>query len=496
MSIAELIMQGTKRTSDSNAGVGDSLIKLGQQVGAALAEREQNKQAQEILPYLQQSMQESMKLAQDGDTAGAYSNMMGIFAANPDLMRNKVALPFFELGLKGINESANTYQQKQIYNQRQSYYDKVTANKTGGDENTFDIEGFVNALNPQEEVEVDETINPEGINPVVAGGMPGMRLPTESIQTQRGMGMTPKSITDQAAGLPASTPTETSQTRDEVDAAAAAKLPTKNATEPLARGPLDPANPKNALFPDLPKEPPPKNVLEGFIKFEDRFAALSFEKQKAEMDTNSIIFADQKMLDEYKPSKGRGIIQISPAASVGIPGLTGAVEIPERYSKFIIGSVNVNPATGSQSYNLKKEVKNDPEAKAALSWLNQWQETSINVSSNPDLAGLLSQAGNDALAIDIKPLAGSYQRGSDQAELSVKEKPESKITVTKEAADQIAMLKTQTAAANIHDAKFIRLKVAPQATAQPAKTKFEEGKIYKQGGIKYKYTNAQFIPVQ
>lgn len=137
MSIAELIMQGTKRTSDSNAGVGDSLIKLGQQVGAALAEREQNKQAQEILPFLQQSMQESMKLAQDGDTAGAYSNMMGIFAANPDLMRNKVALPFFELGLKGINESANTYQQTQNYNQKQAYYNKVTAGKTGGDENTF-----------------------------------------------------------------------------------------------------------------------------------------------------------------------------------------------------------------------------------------------------------------------------------------------------------------------------------------------------------------------
>lgn len=143
MSIAELIMQGTKRTSDSNAGVGDSLIKLGQQVGAALAEREQNKQAQEILPFLQQSMQESMKLAQDGDTAGAYSNMMGIFAANPDLMRNKAALPFFELGLKGINESANTYQQTQNYDQRQSYYDKVTANKTSGDESTFvDTSGY------------------------------------------------------------------------------------------------------------------------------------------------------------------------------------------------------------------------------------------------------------------------------------------------------------------------------------------------------------------
>ena len=132
-------MQGTKRSSESTAWVGESLAKLGQQVGASLAEREQQKQAQEMLPFLQQSMQESMKLAQDGDTAGAYSNMMGIFAANPDLMRNKAALPFFELGLNGIKESAQVYKQTQDYNQRQAYYDKVTANKTG-DGNTPSVD--------------------------------------------------------------------------------------------------------------------------------------------------------------------------------------------------------------------------------------------------------------------------------------------------------------------------------------------------------------------
>ena len=66
MSIAELIMQGTKRSSESTAWVGDSLAKLGQQVGASLAEREQQKQAQEMLPFLQQSMQESMTLAGQG----------------------------------------------------------------------------------------------------------------------------------------------------------------------------------------------------------------------------------------------------------------------------------------------------------------------------------------------------------------------------------------------------------------------------------------------
>jgi len=115
MSIAELIMQGTNRSSESTAWVGDSLAKLGQQVGASLAQREQQKQAQEMLPFLQQSMQESMTLAQKGDTAGAYSNVMGLFASNPNLMQNKAVLPLIDLTLKGINESANTYKDKERF---------------------------------------------------------------------------------------------------------------------------------------------------------------------------------------------------------------------------------------------------------------------------------------------------------------------------------------------------------------------------------------------
>ena len=132
MSIAELIMQGANRSSQSTAGIGDSLAQLGQQVGATLAQKEQQKQAQAMLPYLQQSMQESMALAQSGDTAGAYSNMMGVFASNPNLMQNQAVLPFLQMGLKGINESATRYKETQDYDQRQAYYDKVTANKTGG----------------------------------------------------------------------------------------------------------------------------------------------------------------------------------------------------------------------------------------------------------------------------------------------------------------------------------------------------------------------------
>jgi hypothetical protein len=189
------------------------------------------------------------------------------------------------------------------------------------------------------------------------------------------------------------------------------------------------------------------------------------------MDNNSIIFSDQKMLASYKPSKGRGIIQLSPAASVGIPGLAGAVEIPESYMKYIVGSINVNPSNGVKSYSIKPEIEGDAKAKAALNWFNQWQDTSIQVNSNPQLRDLLSKAGNDALAIDVVPIGKGDMPGQvNMVELSVKGKPETKIQVPKVAADQITILQTQTAAANTHDAKFIRLKSEEPAAKVPAPT--------------------------
>ena len=61
MSIAELIMTGTQQASKSTDWVADSLAKIGDNVSKVYREREQNKQAQEMLPFLQQNLQESMR---------------------------------------------------------------------------------------------------------------------------------------------------------------------------------------------------------------------------------------------------------------------------------------------------------------------------------------------------------------------------------------------------------------------------------------------------
>ena len=127
MSIAELIMTGTERASKSTDWVADSLAKIGDNVSKVLREREQQKQAQEILPFLQQSMQESMTLAGQGKTGEAYAKLMP-FLADPSVINNpnfKQVIPAFESGIKIAGDDFYKKEQLRIqegmYNQRADY---------------------------------------------------------------------------------------------------------------------------------------------------------------------------------------------------------------------------------------------------------------------------------------------------------------------------------------------------------------------------------------
>lgn len=122
MSIAELIMQGTQRSSESTAWVGDSLAKLGQNVGKVLADREQQKQAQEMLPMFQQSMQDAMILANKGDAGLAYSKLMP-FITNPATANNPYTFPAIKNALTLIESAA---QQSARNIQVQAYRDRYS----------------------------------------------------------------------------------------------------------------------------------------------------------------------------------------------------------------------------------------------------------------------------------------------------------------------------------------------------------------------------------
>jgi hypothetical protein len=390
-------------------------------------------------------MQESMTLAGSGKTGEAYSKLMP-FLTDPSVARNPFMMPALEAGIKMNQIAADDYLRK---SQIEAYNARSTGSGGGGEGGGgFDIQGYVDVLNQggdatqQEEQVVDQT----EVNPMVAGQLPGMRIPAP--QNQAGMAAEKNAIDQQAED----------------------QLPT------LSQGPTKEAEKAmGGVLPDLQKEPPPKNILEKFIKIEDRFAKLPLDKQRAEMDNTSIIFPNKEDVAAYKSPKGRGVVELSTAAGVGVPGAV-AVELPQAVSKYVLSGVNVNPKTGNVSYSInQKEIDKDPNAKSAISWLRDWQEASVKVSNNPQLRDLLAQANNDALEIDIKPLGknattpeGEVIEG-DIAELTVKGKPETKIQVPADVAKNIEMLQTQTAAANTHNAKFIRLKgEEPAKTGAPA----------------------------
>ena len=444
MSIAELIMQGTNRSSESTAWVGKSLADLGRNVGEALERKEQQKQAQEMLPFLQQSMQESMTLAGQGKSSEAYAKLMP-FLTDPSVINNpnlRQAIPAFE---KGIELATNDFYKKEQLRIREDMYNARYGGGGEGGGGGFDPQGYVDMLNKGGDTtqDAEQVVDQTQVNPMVAGQLPGMRIPAP--QNQPGAAMA----------------------RKELDKQNAEQLPK------LPQGPTkEAAKAMGGVLPEMQKEPPPKNILEKFTKIEDRFAKLPLDKQRAEMDNTSIIFPNREDIAAYKPPKGRGKIELSTAAGIGVPGAV-AVELPQAVSKYVIGGVNINSKTGVASISIKKEeIDKDPNAKSAISWLEDWQTASVKVSSNPQLRDLLAQANNDALAIDIAPvkvdttkvstISGALAAKQDNYDLSVKGKPESKITVSKDVADQITMLQTQTAAANTHNAKFIRLKtVAP-----------------------------------
>jgi hypothetical protein len=430
MSIAELIMQGTQRSSESTAWVGDSLAKLGQNVGKALADREQQKQAQEMLPILQQSMNESMSLAQRGDTAGAYSNFMGLIASNPNILNNKSAIPYLEIGLKGVAESGKRYQDSIDFLQKQAYYNSVTSKKSGdstGDANQFtsrfnqargrggmpavdglpaDTSGYngmpAGYLNPQTEDDVISLFAPvpEGDSLPESGGVPAM---------QSGGGT--------SFGM-------------------------RDSTTSFGAGAYQPS----------------EETLQQFAEYSDQYDSAKPKQKKAIESQRTIVY-------DNKDALGRDIQNLDDD-QFGFAQLEAGAADPTfvgiQFSRYKLGNVN---AKGEQMYN--------PNTDADAS-IGRLQEAFNLVNDRPELKDIYTKAGGWK-NIELKPITGKQDEDGVKTaptfEVINKKNPNEKIEVTENEFSLLGTINKMIPTSQTNDMKIIRIGEEAKPTAEaPAET--------------------------
>lgn len=107
MAIPAMITEMGKQQASYGAAVGQSLIKLGQEVGQQLAMREYQKQAAAELPFIQESMKTAFGKIQGGDVAGGY---MDAIAALPFGSQNPIVQAAANNYFKGISQAADLQQ--------------------------------------------------------------------------------------------------------------------------------------------------------------------------------------------------------------------------------------------------------------------------------------------------------------------------------------------------------------------------------------------------
>jgi hypothetical protein len=337
MSIAELIMQGTNRSSESTAWVGDSLVKLGQQVGASLAQREQQKQAQEMLPMLQQSMQESMKLAGQGKTGEAYAKLMP-FLADPSVINNpnlRQVIPAFESGIKIAGDEF--YKKEQLRVREDMYNARYGGGGGGGGEEDR------NLYTPEERARMtllNKTPNVTTYpNQNVVSDTTAVSQPTA--QGQTGM---PANQLDSPTIVEAPLPEEGGATEMTY------KGPQVKAVESMAASIKSPEY-KKALLNSIKNPAPPEQVA-SFKQFSNQYNSLPENKKMVVMQDLSLVFDSNKNFENNKAQLGKDFYPLKPEQSDAIGNnITGIILEPVTEAK----SFTAGAKSDSVTYGTTKE---------------------------------------------------------------------------------------------------------------------------------------------
>jgi hypothetical protein len=338
MSIAELIMQGTNRASESTAWVGDSLAKLGQNVGQALAQREQQKQAQEMLPMFQQSMQESMRLAGQGQSGEAYAKLMP-FLTDPSVARNPFMMPALEAGIKMNQIAADDFLRK---SQIDAYNTRTTEKASQGLDNR-------QVYTPEERARMTLL----GQNP------PDMTYPDQNLisdttavsqPTAQGQTGMPANQLDSSKIVEAPLPEEVPMREEGGATEMTYKGPQIKAVESMAASIQSPQY-KKALLNSIKNPAPPEQVA-SFKQFSNQYNSLPEDGKMAVMQDLSIVFDSDKNFEKNKPQLGKNFYPLKPEQSAIIGNnITGIILEPTTEAKSMTAGAKSDSVTFGTNKN-------------------------------------------------------------------------------------------------------------------------------------------------
>jgi len=441
MSIAELIMQGTQRASESTAWVGDSLAKLGQNVGKVLADREQQKQAQEMLPMFQQNMQDAMTYANEGDSGLAFSKLMP-FLTNPATLKNPYILPALDAGTKMIELAANDYARN---TQVQAYRDRYSGG--GG----------------------------------VDMGMSGAEAAEQAVMGADSQGLEPDVSlpVDETIGLPA-----LEATLNPEDQAAQPAEPFKMQQSPMV-GPTKEAAAAQRDFAKLPtyKQASVANVA--------GFNALP-PQQKVQAANQSIAFdPGASKYEEAKVDLGEYGIDIG---SIGVPKVNEQVRI-----KMTASGTNDDP-TVRKTFSQEFVKVGEQQYKDNQEFISKVRNSSSMLSKErpsadlPTFKEIFKQNGGILNATLAPAPEGEYEGEKSKFPFVViPRQGAAPIPITEKQYEMIQTIQTVPA---IADSTGLNLSASKNLQKPSSQTQYAEGTVAEQGGKRYKFTSGKWVAIQ
>jgi hypothetical protein len=337
MSIAELIMTGTERASKSTDWVADSLAKIGDNVTKVLVDRQQQKQAQEMLPMFQQSMQDAMINANEGDSGLAFSKLMP-FLTNPATLKNPYILPALDAGTKMIELAANDYARNI---QVEAYRDRYSGGGGGDDRSIF---------TPRERAAAAlGTSNPNAPTPTMTDSsdvyfVDGQQdQPSENIDFVNPLGEGPVGPEGQmpTKNQPAQAPAPSMEQQSQAVKAIAQTAQTPQFKKAL----LNSAN-----------NPPSKEQELSFAEFAKQYNSMPEPEQNAFRQELSVVFPSDKKFNEVKPQLGKNFYPLTKEQRDAVgDNISGLILTPvEEVKSFTAGAKSDSMTFGTNKDDIDK----------------------------------------------------------------------------------------------------------------------------------------------